>query len=540
MNTIRKQLFAVVAAGLMLAMGGEVQAKVYVIDVPDAATWSNKAIRERNEGDTIQFNVPVIVNRNYGYSGFTGLTMSVRRIYSPTNQALPLSEAYSEQIRLNSIAPFTLTGCGYKRNGERLHNLKAVKTDETTVKYVSGTWEGNNTRKALEGNPPSVDMNGEHNVLVCGANLEYYLVQSLGTGYGPDSYSEHQKQRTKVKKALATIHADVYGLVEIEQGQAALAEISSDLTELTGDHYDYIRDKGVLDGSYTKAGFVYNSDRIQPVGILLENNSIVRHRKMVQGFILIENNERFIYSINHFKAKSGSASGRNADQGDGQGSYNYNRVQESMSVLQNVEAYVNYYEDNDLLIMGDLNAYAKEDPIQKFVEAGMYDLHRYFHADSSYSYVFGEQAGYLDHAIANKSLLRQVTGMAAWHVNSDESDEYTYDKSSDLSIFRYSDHDPVLVGLRLDSTLSIPLHGEELIEHVKVVYSDGDIMLTNVGELGEQNGYYEIYNTTGTLVQSITRIEESPCPIAASLPASIYIVRVYYADRIKSIKLLKK
>ncbi len=544
MNTIRKQLFAAVAAGLMLAMGGEVQAKVYVIDVPDAATWSNKAIRERNEGDTIQFNVPVIVNRNYGYSGFTGLTMSVRRIYSPTNQALPLSEAYSEQIRLNSIAPFTLTGCGYKRNGERLHNLKAVKTDETTVKYVSGTWEGNNTRKALENNPPSVDMNGEHNVLVCGANLEYYLVQSLGTGYGPDSYSEHQKQRTKVKNALATIHADVYGLVEIEQGQAALAEIAADLTEYwkekTGDHYDYIRDKGTLDGSYTKAGFVYNSDRIQPVGILSENNSIVRHRKMVQGFILIENNERFIYSINHFKAKSGSASGRNADQGDGQGSYNYNRVQESMSVLQNVEAYVNYYEDNDLLIMGDLNAYAKEDPIQKFVEAGMYDLHRYFHADSSYSYVFGEQAGYLDHAIANKSLLRQVTGMAAWHVNSDESDEYTYDKSSDLSIFRYSDHDPVLVGLRLDSTLSIPLHGEELIEHVKVVYSDGDIMLTNVGELGEQNGYYEIYNTTGTLVQSITRIEESPCPIAASLPAGIYIVRVYYADRIKSIKLLKK
>lgn len=546
MNTIRKQLFAAVAAGLMLVMGGEVQAKVYVIDVPDPATWSNSAIRERRDGDTLLFKVPVIVNRNYGYSGFTGLTMSVRRIYSPTNQALPLSEAYSEQIRLNSTAPFTLTGCGYKRNGERLHNLKAVKMntdDNLTLKYVSGTWEGNNTREKLKNNPPSVDMNGEnneHNVLVCGANLEYYLVQSLGTGYGPDSYSEHQKQRTKVKNALATIHADVYGLVEIEQGQAALAEIAADLTALTGDHYDYIQDKGVLDGSYTKAGFVYNSDRIQPVGILSENNSIVKHRKMVQGFILIENNERFIYSINHFKAKSGSASGRNADQGDGQGSYNYNRVQESMSVLQNVEAYVNYYEDNDLLIMGDLNAYAKEDPIQKFVEAGMYDLHRYFHADSSYSYVFGEQAGYLDHAIANKSLLRQVTGMGVWHVNSDESDEYTYDKSSDLSIFRYSDHDPVLVGLRLDSTLSIPLHGEELIEHVKVVYSDGDIMLTNVGELGEQNGYYEIYNTTGTLVQSITRIEESPCPIAASLPAGIYIVRVYYADRIKSIKLLKK
>ena len=539
MTIISRQVLRCTFAAVILAIGVRAEAKVYPIVVDNPATWSNSVLNNYRYGDTVQFNVPVIVNRNYGYSGFKGLTMSVRRVFSPTNQAKPLTDEYKEVSKLNNTATFTLTGCGYKRNGERLHNLKAVVTDNMELKFVSGKWEGNNTRAAIEHTLPNVDMTGEHNVLVCGANLEYYLVQSLGTGYGPDNSYEHQKQRTKVKKALAEIHADVYGLVEIEQGQAALAEIAADLTSLTGSHYDYVNDGGAVDGSYTKSGYVYNSDRIQPVGIISQNNSIVKHRKMVQGFILIENNERFIYSINHFKAKSGSGTGKNADQGDGQGTFNYNRVQEAQSVLQVMEGYQNYYEDNDVLIMGDLNAYAKEDPIRKFTDAGMYDLHRYFHADSSYSYVYGEQAGYLDHAIANNALINQVTGMGAWHVNSDESDEYTYDKSNDQTVFRYSDHDPVLVGLRLDSTKSIKRHEEELISLVQIANVDGEMELTNVGEMGEQHGYYEIYDITGTLVQGTTRIEESPCVIGASLPGGLYVLRIYYAGKIKALKMRK-
>ena len=539
MTIISRQVLRCTFAAVILAIGVRAEAKVYPIVVDNPATWSNSVLNNYRYGDTVQFSVPVIVNRNYGYGGFKGLTMSVRRVFSPTNQAKPLTDEYKEVSKLNNTATFTLTGCGYKRNGERLHNLKAVVTDNLELKFVSGKWEGNNTRAAIEHTLPNVDMTGEHNVLVCGANLEYYLVQSLGTGYGPDNTYEHQKQRTKVKKALAEIHADVYGLVEIEQGQAALAEIAADLTSLTGSHYDYVNDGGAVDGSYTKSGYVYNSDRIQPVGSISQNNSIVKHRKMVQGFILIENNERFIYSINHFKAKSGSGTGKNADQGDGQGTFNYNRVQEAQSVLQVMEGYQNYYEDNDVLIMGDLNAYAKEDPIRKFTDAGMYDLHRYFHADSSYSYVYGEQAGYLDHALANKALINQVTGMGAWHVNSDESDEYTYDKSNDQTVFRYSDHDPVLVGLRLDSTKSIKRHEEELISLVQIANVDGEMELTNVGDLGEQHGYYEIYDITGTLVQGTTRIEESPCVIGAGLPGGLYVLRIYYAGKIMALKMRK-
>ena len=533
---MNKRIYSVIAAAV-LCIGMQTHATVYTISVPNAETWTNDVLSGRSFGDTVQFNVPVIVNRNYGYGGFSGLTVSVRRIYSPTNQADPLSDEYKRLLSLNSKAAFNLQGCGYHRNGERLLNLKGIIVGDRQVQYISGTWAGNNTRQALEYTPPSVDQMGTHNVLVCGANLEYYLVQNLGTGYGPDDLYEHEKQRTKVRKALATIHADVYGLVEIEQGQAALKEIAADLTRLTGTPYDYVDDGGSAQSSYTKSGYVYRSDRIQPVGILTRNNQGVKNRKMIQGFILIENGERFIYSINHFKAKSGTGTGKDADQGDGQGIYNHARTLEAQSLIQNMTSYQSFYEDNDVLIMGDLNAYAKEDPIRAFIDAGMYDLHRYFHADSSYSYVYGEQAGYLDHAIANKALIRQVTGMGAWHVNSDESDQYTYDKSNDQSIFRYSDHDPVLVGLKLDSTMSVPMKEVDLIENVEIdVTPDEGICLKHVGDLGEQYGYYEIFDVTGSPVQPMTRIESSPCTIAMELPAGMYIVRVYYAGKIKSLK----
>ena len=524
---------------LTIGLCTQVHGVLYEMTVTNPQTWSNTVLAGRNVGDTIHFSVPLIVNRNYGYGGFSGLTMSVRRIYSPTNQARPLTHEYQDQLLLNSRAGFNLQGSGYHRNGERLHNLTAVVTGNLKVRYISGTWEGNNTRAAIETKVPSVDMNGTHNVLVCGANLEYYLVQNLGTGYGPDNQTEHNRQKAKVCTALARIHADVYGLVEIEQGQAALEEIADYLTTATGSHYDYVDDQGSANGSYTKSGYIYNSDRIQPYGILTRNNQGVKNRKYVQGFILLENNERFIYSINHFKAKSGTGTGKDADQGDGQGIYNNARLLEARSLIQNMEAYQSFYGDNDVLIMGDLNAYAMEDPIWAFVEAGMYDLHRYFHADSSYSYVYGEQAGYLDHAIANASLIKQVTGMNAWHVNSDESDEYTYDKSYDETVFRYSDHDPVLVGLCLDSTKSSSAIVENLIEHCRIGVMDGQTYLMNVGEMGEQNGYYEIYGIRGELIQTATLIEDSPCLIGERLPAGIYMVRIYYAGKTRTLKMLK-
>jgi predicted extracellular nuclease len=86
-------------------------------------------------------------------------------------------------------------------------------------------------------------------------------------------------------------------------------------------------------------------------------------RKKTQAFMEIATGEKFLFSVNHFKAKSGKGSGANADQGDGQGSYNADRVKEAKSLLDNYTRDCVFYGDSDILVMGDLNAYAMEDPI---------------------------------------------------------------------------------------------------------------------------------------------------------------------------------
>jgi hypothetical protein len=116
--------------------------------------------------------------------------------------------------------------------------------------------------------------------------------------------------------------------------------------------------------------------------------------------------------------------------------------------------------DSDVLIIGDLNSYDKEDPIDVLTASGYTDLVARFGGEFAYSYVFDSQLGYLDYALANESLLPQVTGTTEWAINADEPDLLDYDTSFKQDAqdaiyapdpYRSSDHDPVIVGLDLDA-----------------------------------------------------------------------------------------
>lgn len=513
--------------GILLIIGICIHMTVFAVtkvSISNTDTWKNSEL-QKYVGQTIEFTTPFYVCNNYNGS----YEISPRRIYQATNQALPLSEAYYSILSLNSQGSITLTNVsGYHRLGERLHNLRVKVNSKTSVSLVSCDWRGN-TRAELEKgiDLESIDMRGEHTLLVCCMNLEYYLVENWGTGYGPDNQSEHTKQRAKVSKALAKINADLYGFVEIEQGQSALAELAADLSKNTGRRFTYIDDGGSASGSYTKAGYVYCSDVLEPHGSLRYNNEGVNNRKKTQAFREKATGEIFLYSVNHFKAKSGKGSGDNADQGDGQGTYNGDRVREAKSVLSHYGSDSYYYGDEDILIMGDLNAYAMEDPITVLREGGMIDLHRAFHADSSYSYVYRGQAGYLDHALCNATLYPHVTGMVAYHINSDESDSYTYDKSSDQTMFRCSDHDPVLVGLRLDTTYTTT---------PGVSQADVTLGIQNYTPYiyNAEGGYYIVYRIDGVKVkeQNISSNQEE----INGLNRGIYILNIYGQGRCHKMK----
>ena len=112
----------------------------------------------------------------------------------------------------------------------------------------------------------------------------------------------------------------------------------------------------------------------------------------------------------------------------------------------------------------------------------------------------------------------QVTGMVGYHINSDESDQYTYDQSNDQTMFRCSDHDPVIVGLRLDSTRTH--HPDVSINSYHVYYQGSTPVISNA-----QGGYYTIYRVDGSVVrQSNIHTNEE---YVHGLAQGLYIINIY-------------
>ncbi len=509
---MKKRIFSLVLSVLTLAAAAQVH-----VSIADPETWTVAELTPYI-GQTVIFDTPLIVTSNYN-----GLAVSPRRIFSPTNQERPGTTEYYNIGTLNANGSLPLYAVsGYHRMGEKIYNLEA-KVAANSLTFVSGEWRGN-TRSDLEKGIPNVDISGEHTLLVCGANLEYYLVEQYSSP-GPKDNAQHQKQRAKVSKALAKINADIYGLVEVQQGNNALKEIAEDLTKNTGRTFTYVHEVKAASGTYTKSGYVYCSDVVETVGEMQHIETGVANRKKMQLFREKATGELFIYSINHFKAKSGGGVGADADQGDGQGGYNNARKGEASAVLTTYKRLAAQLGDeSDILIMGDLNAYGKEDPIMVFVSDGMTDLHRWFHRDSSYSYTYHSEAGYLDHAISNETLLPQITGMAAYHINSDEDDAYTYDKSSDATMFRCSDHDPVLVGLRLDGTKE-PL--SKLNLNSWEVYNGADgIYIRNAAGV-QMKAYYRIYSVDGRMLEQ-DEITDDWQLVPRPAQAGLYVVVIYH------------
>ena len=117
--------------------------------------------------------------------------------------------------------------------------------------------------------------------------------------------------------------------------------------------------------------------------------------------------------------------------------------------------------DDDYLVIGDLNSYAQEDPIDMFQSKGFVNLLN----EEDYSYFFDGQAGNLDYGIANESMLAQVIDTKVWHINSIEPSMLGYDQAGDMYVadpYRSSDHDPVIIGLKLNNGDGLPVSVENV------------------------------------------------------------------------------
>ncbi len=133
--------------------------------------------------------------------------------------------------------------------------------------------------------------------------------------------------------------------------------------------------------------------------------------------------------VNHFKSKGSSAGlPGDTDIRDGAGASNATRTAQANRLLTWINGTVlPAAGDPDVLLLGDFNSYAKEDPINDpRSPAGTPTSRPSSMAPNAYSYLFDGQLGHLDYGFASACLLPQVTGADAWHINADEVDLFDY------------------------------------------------------------------------------------------------------------------
>jgi hypothetical protein len=289
---------------------------------------------------------------------------------------------------------------------------------------------------------------------------------------GADSEQELERQRTKMLTALDAIDADVFGFMEMENtpGVEPLADIVAGLPG-----YDYI-DTSVIGTDAIRVGIIYKTSTVVPVGDYAILDSSVDPRfidtrnrpALAQTFEEFATGARFTVVVNHLKSKGSGCGAGDDDTTTGQGNCNGTRTLAAQALADWLATDPTGSGDSDVLIIGDLNSYAKEDPIVALQNAGYTDLVAAFGGPDAYGYVFDGQLGYLDHALANSSLTPQVAEVAEWHINADEiplldynddartADEASFEEESDVlplyepNEFRTSDHDPVIIGLDLN------------------------------------------------------------------------------------------
>jgi len=459
------------------------------------------------EGMSITFANPLYITEIFNFGRFGEITLSTERQFQPTAIFAPGPPAQAG-TEANTLSRITLddgrTGSNpdpaIHPNGDHF-SLSNLFRGGDSVEDITGVMDYRFDKYRIQPtqgatvmpvNPrPAIPDPVGGSLTVASFNLQNYFTtpDTAGSTCGPtnqdcrgaNNIEEFMRQRAKIIDAIATMNADIVALMEIENHptDAALADLVSGLNNAAGAGTYAFINTGVIGADAIKVGFIYQTALVSPDGAfaVLDKsadptfNDVLNRPALAQTFEQHGPGAKFTAVVNHFKSKGSPCDDiDDLDLYDGQGNCNLTRTAAAIAVAAWLETDPTGSGDDDFLILGDLNAYDKEDPITALLAGGYTDLLNQYLGEFAYSYVFNGQFGYLDHALANETLLEQVTGVTVWHINADEPKLIDYQKefkslNQQLALYkadayRSSDHDPVLIGLDLDSNVDIDSGGD--------------------------------------------------------------------------------
>jgi len=436
---------------------------------------------EAYEGMYVRFPRPMAVTDHYNQHRFGEVWLAEKGVVEQSSNEYPVgsdSAALAADNMARSVllddsstwsnprpVPFTRDE-GTLRLGDKVKNPLVGAINYDFGNYRIQTQDPASVRFVPQNARPT-ELTTYGDLVIASANVLNYWT-TLG-GRGAFTPEQLEVQTEKLVAELRGTGADIIGLQEIENDPthtpiltlvAALNEAEgSDVWSWIGPHeanvYPILTE------------IIYRNDRVETVGdpvtvidpifdtIPPGRTDPVGRRPVAQTFMF--NGETFTVINNHFKSKGcDGASGLDEDQDDGQSCFNATRVGQAERVLVMVDDLIAATGDPDVMVIGDLNSYLDEDPVLT-LETQLVHLVRKWDIDPySYNYFNTADApwigrGLLDHALATPSMVDQVKRAEVWHINADEPRFLDWFDTSIVAPgpYRASDHDPVIISLKL-------------------------------------------------------------------------------------------
>jgi predicted extracellular nuclease len=329
---------------------------------------------------------------------------------------------------------------------------------------------------------------------------------------GADNAEEFRRQEDKIVAAICALDADIIGLAEIENNgygsNSALAQLVDAINASCGIEYDFVISPN-RGSDQIQVAMIYNTAVVEESGTAAALSTpaslFTRNRvPLAQTFRVIEMDnpdlgEQVTVCVNHWKSKGGSC-GPGDDDNGGAGSCDGTRTAVASAIAAWMATNPTGVEEPDQLVIGDLNAYRFEDPIQTMIDAGFVNTVAGpgfpCGGNGTPSYVFRGEWGSLDYILASSNLAGKVTGAEAWPVNAAEPTALDYDTQfNDPSLYapdfyRFSDHNPVVVGINLGPSPMVELAtftGVENGGEVDLSWSTASEVNTDMFEVQRQN-----------------------------------------------------
>lgn len=469
---------------------------------------------EPYEGMLVTFPQNLVISEYYNYGRYGEIVLTSTRHMTPTalyepgspeqQQAaldylldrITLDDGRSVQNPDPAIHPdgeiFTMDH--RFRGGDLVGNVTGVLDQYRAMYRVQPTLDPDYTEVNTRPDDPPV-IGGELKVASFNV-LNYFTTLDLGPDIcgpaenmecrGADDAEEFTRQRAKIIAAISEIDADVVGLMEIENNinDDAVIDLVAGLNDAMGvGTYAYV-DTGVIGTDAIKVAMIYKPDSVTLTGDYAILDSTVDSRflddknrpVLAQSFADNRSGNVFTVAVNHLKSKGSSCDDvSDPDLFDGAGNCNLTRTAAAEALVDWLDTDPTMSGSSLMLIIGDLNSYDKEDPIDAILAGAddtlmtdddYTDLILDFQGDDAYGYVFDGQLGYLDHALANASMEAFITGVNFWHINADEPSLIDYDTTFKLpaqdalyapDAYRSSDHDPVIIGIQFPYLFYFPV-----------------------------------------------------------------------------------